>query len=222
MKPTMHKGIFILHHPATSPKCTGDTIFSIPVATADANTQTDTALTPKTLLGKEQLSWLKQQLAASKARWQVIVSSVPIAIPTGGFADNKGRDGWANFEQNTCFEHELLDLLRFMQQQGIKNSLWLTTDVHFAEGFRYTPFKDAPDFKIYEFASCPLNADFFPKIEFDTSLNPEKLFYYGKPGIVSYDEALDYFNFGAVTVDEQGDISVSIINAEVKSLPVSL
>ena len=36
--------------------------------------------------------------AASDATWKVIVSSVPMSIPTGFPAAN-GRDGWANFDQ---------------------------------------------------------------------------------------------------------------------------
>ena len=39
---------------------------------------TDSDAAPKTMLGREQLTWLKDTLAASDATWNVIVSSVPI------------------------------------------------------------------------------------------------------------------------------------------------
>ena len=45
----------------------------------------------------------------------------------------------------TGFEQELLDILRFMEQNGIVNNVWITTDVHFAEAFRYRPFTAIPD-----------------------------------------------------------------------------
>ena len=63
----------------------------------DANIADDSADRPKTMLGREQLTWLKESLAASDATWKVIVSSVPMSIPTG-FPASGGRDGWANFD----------------------------------------------------------------------------------------------------------------------------
>ena len=68
----------------------------------DANLASDSADRPKTMLGREQLTWLKERLAASDATWKVIVSSVPMSIPTG-FPAEGGRDGWANFDQTTGF-----------------------------------------------------------------------------------------------------------------------
>ena len=49
----------------------------------DANAAFDSPDRPKTMLGREQLTWLKESLAASDATWKVIVSSVPMSIPTG-------------------------------------------------------------------------------------------------------------------------------------------
>jgi alkaline phosphatase D len=43
------------------------------------------------MLGREQLAWLKSRLAASRATWKLIVSSVPMSIPTG--FPPAGRDG---------------------------------------------------------------------------------------------------------------------------------
>lgn len=178
----------------------------------DANFMEDNELAPKTMLGREQLTWLKEKLAASDATWKVIVSSVPMSIPTGFPAEN-GRDGWADYDQDTGFEHELRDILRFMQKQGIKNSVWLTTDVHFSEGFVYQPFADAPEFEVYEFVSGPLNAGVFPNEAFDDTLNPERLFFHGAPASLNYEAALEYMSFGAVEVSEEGDMTVKIINA---------
>ncbi len=173
----------------------------------DANQAADDASRPKTMLGREQLVWLKDKLAASDATWKVIVSSVPMSIPTGG----NGRDGWGNYTSNQGFENELLDILRFMQQHGIYNNVWITTDVHFAEVFRYTPFGDDPAFQVHEFVTGPLNAGLFPNHAFDDTLNTESLFFYGPDGAVAnYEEAKTWMNFGAISVDENGDLNASI------------
>ena len=95
------------------------------------------------MLGHEQLEWLKDGLARSDATWKVIVSSVPMSIPTG-FPATGGRDGWANFDQATGFEDELLDILGFMAENGIDEPVWITTDVHFAEAFRYHRSRSTP------------------------------------------------------------------------------
>ena len=48
----------------------------------------------KSMLGETQRQWLLDALA-SDATWKIIVSSVPLSIPTGWPASD-GRDGWAN------------------------------------------------------------------------------------------------------------------------------
>ena len=180
----------------------------------DANLTPDDTARPKTMLGREQLVWLKQKLADSDATWKIIVSSVPVSIPTG-FPPELGRDGWANFDQNSGFENELLDILRYMQQRGMRNTAWITTDVHFAEVFRYTPFSDDPEFKVYEFVSGPLNAGLFPNRAYDTTLNTESLFFFGPSGDVTrYEDAKPWMNFGLARVDEHGKLSVSLRNVQ--------
>ena len=180
----------------------------------DANFEIDDPTKPKTMLGREQLIWLKDKLKKSSATWRVIVSIVPMSIPTG--SAEGGRDGWANFDQNTGFEYELLDILRFMKKQGIYNTIWLTTDVHFAAVFRYTPFIDDSSFQVYEFVTGPLNSGLFPNFNYDTTtLGTERLFLYGPDGGgagLNYEQAKLFMNFGLVEVDEKGNLTVSISN----------
>lgn len=135
-----------------------------------------------------------------------------MSIPTGS-PPERGRDGWANFDQDTGFENELLDILSFKRQKGIRNNVWLKTDVQFSEGFRYQPFADEPDFEVYEFISGPLNAGVFANPDFDGSLNPNRLFFHGAPGGLDFAGALSYFTFGAVEVSGAGAMTVRIINA---------
>jgi alkaline phosphatase D len=178
----------------------------------DPNFAEDTDAHPKTMLGREQLTWLKEKLATSDATWKVVVSSVPMSIPTGFPAAN-GRDGWANFDQSTGYERELLDLLGFMHSHGIRNSVWITTDVHFAEAFRYVPFAADPAFAVYELATGPMNAGIFPTADFDTTLNPGKLFGPAPAaGVASWMDAKRAFNFGELDVAADGSLTVRVVN----------
>jgi alkaline phosphatase D len=180
----------------------------------DPNFAEDTDARPKTMLGREQLTWLKEELAASDAKWKVIVSSVPMSIPTG-FPPTNGRDGWANFDQNTGYERELLDILGFMRRAGIRNTIWITTDVHFAEAFRYTPFTDDPRFSVYEVATGPMNAGIFPTTDFDSTLNPERLAFFAPPSagaVTSWSQAKHWFNFGELRLTADGSLTVRIVN----------
>jgi alkaline phosphatase D len=181
----------------------------------DPNFEADTDAHPKTMLGREQLTWLKEQLAASDATWKVIVSSVPMSIPTG-FPPTNGRDGWANFDQNTGYERELLDILGFMRTHGVRNSVWITTDVHFAEAFRYVPFAGDPGFRVHELVTGPMNAGIFPTTDFDTTLNPERLAFFGPPSagaVTSWSQAKHWFNFGELELAHDGSLTIRIVNS---------
>ncbi len=63
----------------------------------DANFEADNAAHPKTMLGCEQIVWLKDALSQSQATWKLIVSSISMSVPTGS-SESRGRDGWANYE----------------------------------------------------------------------------------------------------------------------------
>lgn len=117
--------------------------------------------------------WLKQRLKTSDTTWKIIVSNIPMSIPTG---KPTTHDGWADFLQDTGFEHELVEILRYIQENTIDNTVWITTDVHFAPVFRYTPFLDNPSFHVYEFITGPLNAVVGAGRNFDATLNPRRLF----------------------------------------------
>ena len=168
----------------------------------------DTPDSNKTMLGDEQLQWLKQELINSNATWKVISSDVPISIPTGSNTSLVGRDGWANgnetnnYSYYTGFESELTDLLRFIDEQDIKNIVFITTDVHFPAFIKYNfdLNNDGNTTEIYELVSGPLSAFRLgvPFPELDESFNPSLL--YGEGNI---------FNFGYIRIEdgrgEQGD-----------------
>lgn len=63
----------------------------------------------KTILGKQQLAWLKKTLAASDATWRIVVSATPMVGP-----DRKSkRDNHCNAN----FQHEGKDLRAFLASQ---------------------------------------------------------------------------------------------------------
>jgi alkaline phosphatase D len=161
----------------------------------------DTPDNYKTMLGHEQLQWLKQELSNSNATWKVISSDVPISIPTGSNTSILGRDGWANgnetsdYSYYTGFERELTDLLRLIDEQHIKNIVFITTDVHFPAFIRYNfdLNNDGNMTEIHEFVSGPLSAIRlgvpFPIL--DETFNPSLL--YGEGNI---------FNFGYIRIED--------------------
>jgi alkaline phosphatase D len=164
----------------------------------------DTPDSNKTMLGEEQLQWLKQELSNSNATWKVISSDVPISIPTGSNASILGRDGWANgnetnnYSYYTGFERELTDLLRFIDEQGMKNIVFITTDVHFPAFIRYNfdLNNDGDMTEIHELVSGPISAFRLgvPFPQLDETFNPSLL--YGEGNV---------FNFGYIRIEDGRD-----------------
>jgi len=186
----------------------------------DANLTDDNEDRPKTMLDWEQLTWLEQSLQTSDVTWKVIISSIPLSIPTG-FPAESGRDGWGNFDQTSGFEKEIIDILAFMKNKDMYNIAFITTDVHFAEVFRYTPFADTPDFNVYEFVTGPPNAGLFPNRDFDDTLNPESLFFYGpetSDSVKTYGQARPWFNYGGMVIDESGVLHASVKDVDGKAV----
>jgi len=129
------------------------------------NDMIDTVKNNKTMLGSEQLTWLKDNLLRSNATWKVVSSDIPISIPTGLNSSKFGRDGWANglsldFSSQTGFERELEKIMKFIDDNNIKNVIFVTTDVHFPIILKYnSDMNDDGDvINIYEIVSGPLSA----------------------------------------------------------------
>lgn len=169
------------------------------------NSMADTPENNKTLLGNKQFQWLEQSLKNSSATWKVISSDIPISVPTGANASLLGRDGWANgnetnFSSKTGFERELQQLLKSLDDNNIKNIVFVTTDVHFPANILYEvdANNDGDKLIFYELISGPLSAFRFgmpygaPIPKLDTTFNPKTL--YEEGGI---------FNFGYVQVQKQ-------------------
>lgn len=87
-----------------------------------------------------------------------------------------------------------------MKDNGIYNNLWITTDVHFAEVFRYIPFAENATFQAHEVVTGPLNAGLFPNRNYDTTLGTQSLFFYepGSAAVTTWEQAMPWMNFGMV------------------------
>ncbi len=170
---------------------------------------------PKTMLGRAQREWLVRAMTSSDATWKVVVSSVPLAIPTG-VPPEAGRDGWADGGGPTGFERELLAVLRALREAGVRESVWLTADVHHAQRLRHVPFPESPRFVLHELVTGPLNAGLFPEHTLDETLHPERLFFHGPPAagaVRDFDDARSFFNFGELEVDAGGALRLRVLDS---------
>ncbi|TIL18780.1 MAG: alkaline phosphatase, partial [Mesorhizobium sp.] len=66
-------------------------------------------------------------------------------------------------------ELEIADLLRYIKNAGITNTVWLTADVHYTAAHYYNPDKaQFQDFNpFWEFVSGPLHAGTYGPNDFD-------------------------------------------------------
>lgn len=171
---------------------------------------------PKTLLGEAQRAWLSSGLAASDARWKVIASSVPLAIPTGWPA-SRPRDGWADGGGATGYERELVGILRAAAEAGVTGLVVISADVHFATVLVHRPFPSAhPGFRVDEIVVGPMSAGLFPNPALDATLNSERLYWHAPPPAgtpADFDAALAWMNFGVLDLGADGELAVSIVDA---------
>ncbi|HEY3145486.1 MAG TPA: alkaline phosphatase D family protein [Dongiaceae bacterium] len=129
-------------------------------------------------LGRDQIEWLKRELLASKATWKVISADMPLSLLVYNDAKNKkGFEAVANNDPGAPKgrEMEFAELLSFMKAAGIRNTIWLTADVHYTAAHYYDPNKAAfQDFKpFWEFVSGPIHAGTFGPNDLDMTFGPE-------------------------------------------------
>lgn len=129
------------------------------------------------LLGAAQLAWLKRELVASDATWKVIAADMPIGLYSeDGIALGDGPP-----ERR---EHEIANLLSFMKRAGIRNTVWLTADMHYTAAHLYDPNRAAfQDFEpFWEFVSGPLHAGTWAPAPLDNTFGPTVMFQKGCDG----------------------------------------
>lgn len=95
------------------------------------------------MLGQEQLNWLKQGLKRSTANFKFIVSGTQI-LP-----DNPLGEDWGDFG------NERDELLQFLVQERISGVLFLSGDRHYGELLR---LEQSEAYPLYEMTSSPLTS----------------------------------------------------------------
>ncbi|PJK29387.1 alkaline phosphatase D family protein [Minwuia thermotolerans] len=130
------------------------------------------------ILGEAQLAWLKRELVNSRATWKVIASDMPLGLVVWDrHGDEKRVEAVANGDNGAARgrELEIAELLRFIKAGGIRNTVWLTADVHYTAAHEYHPdrarFQDFDPF--WEFVSGPLHAGTFGPNDLDMTFGPE-------------------------------------------------
>jgi alkaline phosphatase D len=135
--------------------------------TNSANVQT-TPSDGTAFMGPRQMAWLKQALKASRATWKVIASDMPLShVVLHDLAEQPPRyEAVANGDDGAPKgrELEIAGLLQFMKQQRIRNTLWITADVHYCAAHYYDPANARlTQFDpFWEFVAGPLNAGTAP------------------------------------------------------------
>lgn len=126
------------------------------------------------ILGATQLAWLKRELVASDATWKVIAADMPIGL----FSEDGIALGDGPPERR---EHEIADLLSFIKRAGIRNTVWLTADMHYTAAHHYDPNRAAyQDFEpFWEFVSGPLHAGTWAPAPLDNTFGPKAMFQKG-------------------------------------------
>jgi len=123
------------------------------------------------LLGPDQLAWLKSELAHSRATWKVIAADSPIGyvVDSAGIEPADGPRGRGI---------EIAELLSFIKHSGIRNTVWITADLHYTAAHYYDPnravFQDFAPF--WEFVSGPLHAGTWTPVPMDRTFGPQVVF----------------------------------------------
>ena len=167
------------------------------------------------ILGAQQVAWLKRALAESRATWKVIASDMPIGlvVPDGEKIEAvaQGDAGPARGR-----ELEIADILRYIKSAGVKNTVWLTADVHYTAAHHYSPDRAAfQDFEpFWEFVSGPIHAGTFGPNALDMTFGPE-VRYVKAPaeGQVNLPPSAGFQFFGLVDIDgDSGQMTVRLMD----------
>ena len=177
-------------------------------------------------LGPVQLAWLKRALINSRATWKVIAADMPLGLLVVYDVDrNWGVEAVAQGDHGAPRgrELEIADLLTFIKRAGIRNTVWLTADVHYTAAHYYDPNKAAfGDFDpFWEFVSGPIHAGSFGPNALDGTFGPQ-LAYVKAPSKEQGQNLPPSYGlqfFGHVAIDGASEVmTVTLKDLEDKSL----
>jgi alkaline phosphatase D len=159
-------------------------------------------------LGATQIAWLTKGLKESKATWKVIASDMPIGLQVDDGKDAQGKtlfEAVANGDGPAAGrELEIAQVLKFIKHNRIRNTVWLTADVHYTAAHYYSPanakFTDFDPF--WEFVSGPLHAGTFGPNPTDNTFGIEVKYQKAPaPGQVNLPPSANMQFFGEIAID---------------------
>jgi alkaline phosphatase D len=107
-------------------------------------------------------------------------------------------------------ELEFASLLSFIKREAIRNTLWLTADVHYTSAHYYNPDKaQFQDFEpFWEFVSGPVHAGSFGPNGLDNTFGPELRYYKGPKAGEAQNQspAAGLQFFGHVAIDGASEV----------------
>src|SRR4029077_7035910 len=131
-------------------------------------------------LGPAQVALLKREPLNSRATWKVIAADMPICLIVVYDGDRKwGVEAIAQGDGPPLGrELEIADLLSFIKHAGVRNTVWLTADVHYTAAHYYDPnnavFQDFDAF--WACVSCPIHAGNSGPNELDNTFGPQLVY----------------------------------------------
>ena len=110
----------------------------------DPNHEEDTP--DKTMLGREQLEWLKAELKSSTGVFKILACG-------SGWSKNKGPggDAWSSFL------HERDALFDFIRDENIEGVILISGDTHIGE-FNCIPWSERGGYDLYDLVSSPISS----------------------------------------------------------------
>ncbi len=174
-------------------------------------------------LGPTQVAWLKRELMASRATWKVIAADMPLSLIVVYDGDRKwGSEAIAQGDgPPRGRELEVADLLSFIKHAGIRNTVWLTADVHYSAAHYYDPGKaQFQDFEpFWEFVTGPIHAGAFGPNTLDNTFGPQLMFVKAPPKEQVTSLGYDLQFFGHVAIEgATGVMTVTLKDWNDKSL----
>lgn len=165
------------------------------------------------ILGQEQVDWLVEEAARSRATWKVISADMPLGLVIPDGPDN--QEGVSNRDPGAPLgrEQEIAAVLAGLKRHGVRNVLWVTADVHYCAAHHYDPSRAAfTDFDpFWEVVAGPIAAGTFGPNQLDATFGPR----------VEFQKVADYPNqsprggnqfFGHTAIDADGLLTVSLRN----------
>lgn len=110
------------------------------------------------ILGDAQIQWLIDALVSSKARFKIVAIGGQVLSPA------------AVFENYATFPKEREKLLKLIEEEEIKNVIFLSGDRHKTE---LTQYKNEKGIVLYDFTSSPLTATSYNTIDEGNTLRVE-------------------------------------------------